>query len=104
MDTEQLLIEAAKKRCKAEIEKAINKVKLGMIPVKPRTKLDEWYRRRYYIEGARVMKHIRPEERPKRRWTKKLHGRKSRHKTFYSENKTNGGDEHDKRFNQNTDS
>ena len=56
MNAEKLLVEAAKERWKTEIEKAINKVKLGMIPKKPRTKLDEWWRRRYYIETARLRK------------------------------------------------
>jgi hypothetical protein len=57
MNAEKLLVEAAKERWKTEIEKAINKVKLGMIPRKPRTKLDEWWRRRYYIETARLRKY-----------------------------------------------
>ena len=56
MNAEKLLAEAVKARRKAEIEKAINKVKLGMIPKKPRTKLDEWFRRRYYIETNRLGK------------------------------------------------
>ena len=56
MNAEELLVEATKQRWKAEIEKAIDKVKLGMIPAKPRTKLDEWWRRRYYIETNRLGK------------------------------------------------
>ena len=100
MDIEKYILDSAK----AEIEKAINKVKLGMISAKPRDQWREWWRRRFYIETARIKKHVRPEERPKRKWPKKSGGRKRRHNTFYIENKTNKGDEHDKRFNQNTDS
>ncbi len=32
----------------AEIERAIDKVKLGTIPVKKRTKTDKWFRRQWY--------------------------------------------------------
>jgi hypothetical protein len=56
MNTEKLLVEASKERWKAEIEKAVDKVKLGMIPRKPRTKMDEWWRRRFYIETNRLGK------------------------------------------------
>ena len=56
MNAEQALIEAAKARWKAEIEKAIDQVRLGMIPKKPRTKLDQWWRRRFYIETAQLRK------------------------------------------------
>lgn len=56
MNAEKLLVEAAKARWKTEIEKSINKVKLGMIPKKPRNKLDEWWRRRFYIETNRLGK------------------------------------------------
>lgn len=56
MNAEKLLVEAANERWKTEIEKAVDKVKLGMIPRKPRTKLDEWFRRRYYIETNRLGK------------------------------------------------
>ena len=56
MDTEKVLVETAKADWKAEIEKAIDKVKLGMIPAKPRTKADEWWRRRCYLETNRLGK------------------------------------------------
>ena len=32
----------------AEIERAVDKVKLGTIPVKKRTKTDKWFRRQWY--------------------------------------------------------
>jgi hypothetical protein len=32
----------------AEIERAVDKVKLGVIPVKKRTKTDKWFRRQWY--------------------------------------------------------
>ena len=56
MNAEELLVEATKARWEEEVEKAVDKIKLGMIPVKPRTKLDEWFRRRYYIETNRLGK------------------------------------------------
>ncbi len=57
MNAEKLLVETAKQRWKAEIERAVAKVKLGMIPAKPRSQLDEWFRRRYYIEAARMSRY-----------------------------------------------
>ena len=56
MNAEKMLVDATKARWEEEVEKAVDKVKLGMIPVKPRTKLDEWFRRRYYIETNRLEK------------------------------------------------
>ena len=56
MNAEKMLVDATKARWEEEVEKAVDKVKLGMIPVKPRTKLDEWFRRRYYIETNRLGK------------------------------------------------
>jgi hypothetical protein len=32
----------------AEIEKAVDKVKLGVVPAKKRTKIDKWFRRQWY--------------------------------------------------------
>ena len=32
----------------AEIEKAVDKVKLGVIPRRKRTRTDEWFRRQWY--------------------------------------------------------
>jgi len=56
MNAEELLVDATKACWAEEIEKAVNKIKLGMIPSKTRTKLGEWFRRRYYIETARMEK------------------------------------------------
>lgn len=33
---------------RAEIERAVDKVKLGAVPAKKRTKLDKWFRRQWY--------------------------------------------------------
>ena len=33
---------------RVEIERAIDKVKLGVVPAKKRTKLDKWFRRQWY--------------------------------------------------------
>ncbi len=75
MNAETLLVETAKERWRAEIERAVAKVKLGMIPVKPRTKLDEWFRRRYYIEAARMSRYAERKQskgkkrsRPRKPW------------------------------------
>ena len=38
---------------KAEIERAVDKVKLGVIPERKRTKTDEWFRRQWYREMMR---------------------------------------------------
>lgn len=51
-----------------EIEKAIDKVKLGMVPAKRRTDLDEWFRRRFYIETARIGKREEHRVDGKSRW------------------------------------
>ncbi len=56
MNAEVILVEATKARWEEEVEKAVDKVKLGMIPSKPRTGLDKWFRRRYYIETNRLGK------------------------------------------------
>jgi hypothetical protein len=32
----------------AEIEKAVNKVKLGIVPAGKRTKTDQWFRKQWY--------------------------------------------------------
>ena len=32
----------------AEIERAVDKVKLGLIPAKKRTEVDKWFRRQWY--------------------------------------------------------
>jgi len=56
MNAEELLIETARACWEEEVEKAVDKVKLGMISSKPRTGLDKWFRRRYYIETNRLGK------------------------------------------------
>ena len=86
MNVDKVLVEAAKARWKADIEKAVDKVKLGMIPRKPRTKLDEWWRRRYYIETARLRKYAEQgNESGKKR-------RRSRTAFSYREEQTIGGE------------
>ena len=91
MNIEKHLLDSAKMAVRAEIEKAVDKVKLGMIPRKPRTELGKWFRRRYYIEAARGRKC--------REWKQKKGGeqwgrgrqRKRRNKPipFNTENKSN---------------
>ena len=108
MDIEKHLLDSAKESIRNEIEKAIINAK--------RSEADKWWRKQFYRESGRLGKWmtrkdchtdtIRPETQGKRRWRRpeKSHGRKSPDNTFHIENKTNGGNEHDKRFNQNSDS
>ncbi len=108
MDIEKHLVDSAKESIRDEIEKAITNAK--------RTELDKWWRRQFYKEFGRfgkLMKKkdwhaetVRPRTQSKRRWRRpeKSHGHKSWGNTFHIKNKTNGGNEHDKRINQNTNS
>ena len=41
---------------RAEIERAVDKVKLGVVPAKKRTKLDKWFRRQWYRTQMRNRK------------------------------------------------
>ncbi len=45
-----------RRKWQAEIERAIDKVKFGTIPVKKRTKIDKWFRRQWYRAMMRDMK------------------------------------------------
>jgi len=40
----------------AEIERAVDKVKLGVVPGRKRTKTDKWFRRQWYRARARDRK------------------------------------------------
>jgi len=40
----------------AEIERAVDKVKLGVVPGRKRTNTDKWFRRQWYRERARDRK------------------------------------------------
>ena len=84
MDITQLAAEAMSAAWKAEIDRAIDKVKLGMIPTKPRTELDKWWRRQFYRETAmmaRVMGY-----RKGRRW--RLRRPRWRRKPEYSKKRS----------------
>lgn len=48
----------------AEIEKAIDKVKLGVVPGRKRTKKDKWFRRQWYRARARDRKRRYVDGRP----------------------------------------
>jgi len=43
-------------RWKAEIERAVDKVKLSIVPAKKRTKTDQWFRRQWYRSMMRDRK------------------------------------------------
>ena len=45
-----------RRKWQAEIERAVDKVKLGNNPVKKRTKIDKWFRRQWYRAMMRDMK------------------------------------------------
>ena len=45
-------------KCQAEIEKAIDKVKLGAVSVRKRTEIDQWFRRQWYRAMIRDRKRL----------------------------------------------
>ena len=59
-------------KCQAEIEKAIDKVKLGAVSVRKRTKMDQCFRRQWY----RAM--MRDKKRADASWNKPVSARSNR--------------------------
>ena len=90
INIEKHLLDSTKMAVKAEIEKAVNKIKLGMIPNKPRTKLDEWWRRRYYIETNRLRKYAEGRNNPGKK------RRRSRTAFSHRKEQTIGGNQDEK--------
>lgn len=43
-------------RCQEEIERAVDKAKLGVVPAEQRTKTDKWFRRQWYRSMMRDRK------------------------------------------------
>ncbi|MFC1604917.1 hypothetical protein ACFL5F_07810 [Planctomycetota bacterium] len=43
-------------KCQAEIEKAVDNVKMGVVPYKKRTKNDKWFRKQFYRSMMRDRK------------------------------------------------
>jgi len=52
----------------AEIEKAVDKVKLGIIPAGKRTKTDQWFRRQWYRSMMRDRKRKSAAEAEAKSW------------------------------------
>ena len=47
-----LMAQALQVKWRTEIEKAVDKVKWGAIPVKPRNELQKWWRKQFYRARA----------------------------------------------------
>ena len=56
IDRDAQLVMLLQHKWQSEIEKAVDKVKLGVIPAKKRTKKDKWFRKLWYRSMMRDRK------------------------------------------------